>query len=286
MPDTDTVQSIRTKFEALRPLMTRAAPAALGRRRGGGPRPRRHHGRRRRHRDVPDHDHPRHPRTPAARGPPRPCADLPPGRSRRAGGGRKPLTQTDPTLLADLDALVEPSTRGDPQSPLALDLQEHPQAGRGVPRRRAIASASGPWPPCSTRQGYSLQANRKTREGGAHPDRDAQFEHINARRVRAFQRRGQPVISVDTKKKELVGDFKNGGREWQPAGQPEEVRVHDFHGQGAGQGDPLRRLRPDGQPGLGQRRHRPRHGAVRGRGDPPLVAGDGRGDAIPGRPSC
>ena len=90
--------------------------------------------------------------------------------------------------------------------------------------------------------GYSLQANRKTREGDSHPDRNAQFEYINAS-VQRFQQRGQPVISVDTKKKELVGDFKNGGREWQPEGEPEEVQVHDFLDKELGQGDPLRRVR-------------------------------------------
>ena len=92
--------------------------------------------------------------------------------------------------------------------------------------------------------GYRLQANRKTREGKQHPDRDGQFRRINAM-VKRFQRRRQPVVSVDAKKKELIGDFKNAGREWRPRGEPEEVRVHDFVDFGAGQGDPLRGLRPD-----------------------------------------
>jgi hypothetical protein len=145
---------------------------------------------------------------------------------RRPGGGRKRLTQQDRTLLTDLEALVNPSTRGDPQSPLrwtckstrnlaeALVDQGHQVSHQTVAR---LLQATG----------YNLQVNRKTREGASHPDRDAQFEYI-ARQVRSFQRRGQPVVSVDTKKKELVGDFKNAGREWQPEGSPEEVRCKDF----------------------------------------------------------
>jgi hypothetical protein len=147
-------------------------------------------------------------------------------RIRRPGGGRRSLTQRDPQLLAALEALIEPATRGDPESPLRwtcksirrlaeeLTGQNHPVAATTVATLLHDA-------------GYSLQANRKTREGAAHPDRNAQFEHINAV-VRRFLGRDQPAISVDTKKKELVGDFKNGGREWHPAGQPEDVRVHDF----------------------------------------------------------
>jgi len=147
-------------------------------------------------------------------------------RVRAPGGGRKPLTTRDPTLLGELEALVEPVTRGDPMSPLrwtckstrqlaaALREREHPVSHQTVAELLHVLE-------------YSLQGNRKTTEGATHPDRDAQFTHINAQ-TEAFQHRGQPVIAVDTKKKELVGDFKNGGREWQPAGQPEPVRVHDF----------------------------------------------------------
>lgn len=147
-------------------------------------------------------------------------------RIRRPGGGRKRLLETDPELLAALEALIEPVTRGDPESPLRwtckstrrlaeeLTKQDHPVGPSTVATLLREA-------------GYSLQANRKTREGAAHPDRNAQFEYIN-RCVERFQKRGQPAISVDTKKKELVGDFKNAGREWRPAGEPEEVRVHDF----------------------------------------------------------
>ena len=147
-------------------------------------------------------------------------------RVRVSGGGRKKLVAKDATLLSDLDALIEPTTRGDPQSTLRwtcksttrlaqeLNRQGHPVSQRTVCDLLAQLR-------------YSLQATRKTREGSHHPDRDAQFRHI-ASVVTQYQDDGQPVISVDTKKKELIGDFKNGGREWQPKGQPEAVRTHDF----------------------------------------------------------
>ena len=147
-------------------------------------------------------------------------------RVRRPGGGRRPLTETDPGLMAALEALIEPATRGDPESPLRWTCKST--------RRLADELTHGHHPvsvntvAALLRQaGYSLQANRKTREGASHPDRNAQFEHINTS-VRSFHDRGQPAISVDTKKKELVGDFKHAGREWHPRGEPEEVRVHDF----------------------------------------------------------
>ena len=157
-------------------------------------------------------------------------------RVRRPGGGRRRLAETDPELLTALEALVEPATRGDPESPLRwtckstaklaaeLARQQHPVSDRTVAALLIQA-------------GYSLQANRKTREGASHPDRNAQFEYLNAS-VKRFDRRGQPAISVDTKKKELVGDFKNGGREWRPAGKPEEVRVHDFQDKTLGKAIP------------------------------------------------
>jgi hypothetical protein len=132
----------------------------------------------------------------------------------------------EPALVKDLEALVEPTTRGDPMSPLRWTCKSTRQLAEELQRQghavsyRTVAALLHALD-------YSLQAPRKTREGAAHPDRNAQFEHIN-RHVRAFQRRGQPVISVDTKKKELVGDFKNGGREWHPQGSPEHVRTHDF----------------------------------------------------------
>jgi transposase len=149
-----------------------------------------------------------------------------PDRLRKTGGGRKQLTQTDPALVSALEALVEPLTRGDPESPLRWTCKstrkladELRRCGHGVGYRTVA------W--LLHEAGYSLQANRKTREGNQHPDRNAQFEYINAQAIR-FQKRRQPVISVDTKKKELVGDFKNGGQEWHPQGEPEKVRVHDF----------------------------------------------------------
>jgi transposase len=135
-----------------------------------------------------------------------------PRRTRRHGGGRKPLTEHDPRLLRALEILVDPMTRGDPMSPLRwtcksaarlaaeLQAQGHQASERSVNR---LLHASG----------YSLQSNRKTLEGGVHPDQDAQFQHIN-RRVKAHQKQGQPVVSVDAKKKELVGRYRNGGREW------------------------------------------------------------------------
>lgn len=147
-------------------------------------------------------------------------------RVRAAGGGRKKLIDLDQGLLDALDALVEPTSRGDPMSPLRWTCksttrlaQELSEMGHVVSQRTVCDLLA--------RLNYSLQSTRKTREGSHHPDRDAQFQHI-AKAVAQFQRQRQPAISVDTKKKELIGDFKNGGREWQPAGQPERVRVHDF----------------------------------------------------------
>jgi len=148
------------------------------------------------------------------------------GRARKPGGGRKPLTEHDPKLLRALETLVDPVTRGDPMSPLRWTC-------KSAAKLASELRASGH--PASERSinrllhdlGYSLQSNRKTIDGGDHPDRDAQFQYIN-RRVKAFQKQGQPVVSVDTKKKELVGQFRNGGQEWQPKGRPERVKVHDF----------------------------------------------------------
>ncbi len=147
-------------------------------------------------------------------------------RIRRLGGGRRPLTAGDPGLLAALEALVEPATRGDPESPLRWTCKSTRRLADELRRQRHPVSA-GTVAVLLREAGYSLQANRKTREGAGHPDRNAQFAYINAS-VQRFLRRGQPAVSVDTKKKELVGDFKNGGREWHPEGTPEEVRVHDF----------------------------------------------------------
>jgi Rhodopirellula transposase DDE domain len=148
------------------------------------------------------------------------------GRTRRVGGGRKRLTEKDPGLLKALNQFVDPFTRGDPESPLRWTsksttklAQELLQAGHPVSQRTVCDLLAA--------EGYSLQSTRKSREGGQHADRDAQFQHLNGQVQRALQDR-QPVISVDTKKKELVGDFKNAGQEWRPKGEPIPVRVHDF----------------------------------------------------------
>ena len=150
----------------------------------------------------------------------------PPGQMRRVGGGRKKLLVTDPSILTDLEQLVEPTTRGDPESPLRWTCLSVRKLAAALGERGH--SVSYQWVAEALRElNYSLQANRKTKEGGDQPDRDAQFAHINATSA-AFLAEGEPVISVDTKKKELVGDFKNGGREWRPSGDAEQVRVHDF----------------------------------------------------------
>lgn len=147
-------------------------------------------------------------------------------RIRRPGGGRKPLSETDASLLDDLRSLVEPDARGDPQSPLLWTCKSLRKLSASL---RAMGHTIGRTlvGELLHRLDYRLQANRKTREGTDHPDRDAQFRYINDR-VKDALAAGEPAISVDTKKKELVGDFKNGGREWRPQGSPEQVRVHDF----------------------------------------------------------
>jgi transposase len=147
-------------------------------------------------------------------------------RVRRAGGGRKPLTVKDATLLDDLRRLVEPSTRGDPETPLLWTAKSLRKLAAGL-RKLGHQISYSVVGDLLRSLGYSLQANRKTREGGKHPDRDAQFGYINDK-VKAALAAGEPAISVDTKKKELVGDFKNAGREWRPQGNPAHVRVHDF----------------------------------------------------------
>lgn len=147
-------------------------------------------------------------------------------RVRRAGGGRKPATKTQPVLLEAPDDLVRSSIRGDPEAPLrwVSESRRHPSAAlaeRGFAAGRKLVGR------LLRRLGFGLRANRKTREGVSHPDRDARFEHISAA-VKEFQAAGEPAISVDTKKRELVGDFRNGGRELRPKGRPEPVRAHDF----------------------------------------------------------
>jgi hypothetical protein len=161
---------------------------------------------------------------------------IPVGRSRKPGGGRKSVTHHAPDILEALDKLVEPTTRGDPQSPLRWTCKSTRQLAAELQRQgyqigdRKVADLL-------SQMRYSLQANVKTLEGNQHPDRNAQFEYINQQTI-AFQSRRQPVISVDTKKKELVGDFSNSGREWRPQGEPEKTRVHDFEDKELGKAIP------------------------------------------------
>lgn len=147
-------------------------------------------------------------------------------RIRRSGAGRKRTVDTDPTLKADLEKLINPTERGDPESPLRWTsksvrhlAQELKRMGHQTSHRMVAELLH--------ELGYSLQGNRKTLEGSSHPDRDAQFEHINSQ-AQEYSATSDPVISVDTKKKELVGEFKNGGREWHPEGIAPRVKVHDF----------------------------------------------------------
>src|ERR1700728_1847987 len=155
--------------------------------------------------------------------PERPSAS---SRVRRAGGGRKRAVEKDPTLLSDLKRLVEPTTRGDPMTPLLWTAKSLRNLAAGLTQlghcvcHNVVAGLL-------LEMGYSLQSNRKTLEGASHPDRDAQFHYINDQ-VKSALAAEQPAISVDTEKKELVGDFKNAGREYRPNGRPEDVRVHDF----------------------------------------------------------
>jgi transposase len=164
------------------------------------------------------------------------AGEAPPGRTRRPGGGRRSVTETDPGLLPALLALVEPDERGDPESPLRWTVKST--------RNLAVElTAAGHRVGADTvaellhREGFSLQANAKTLEGRQSPDRDAQFRYLNDQ-ARAHQAAGDPVISVDTKKKELVGDYRNGGRQWRPPGEPVPVNTHDFPDQDLGRAIP------------------------------------------------
>ena len=151
---------------------------------------------------------------------------LPPGRVRRPGGGRKSAVETDPGLPAALERLIEPTTRGDPESPLRWTCKSLRKLTGALREQGHIVSQRVVANLLRTLE-YSLQGNRKVLEGSQHPDRNAQFEHLNAQ-IQAQLAVGEPAISVDAKKKELVGPFKNGGRELRPKGDPEPVRVHDF----------------------------------------------------------
>jgi len=152
----------------------------------------------------------------------------PPGRVRQPGAGRKRITDHDPRLVGALERLIDPETRGDPESPLRWSCKSTRTLSAQLTREKHPISHMKV-AQLLHEQGYSLQGNRKTKEGVDHPDRDAQFRHINTRVKRALAK-GTPVISVDTKKKELVGEYENGGRQWLPAKSPVEVQGHDFPG--------------------------------------------------------
>ncbi len=200
-------------------------------------------------------------------------------RIRKPGAGRKRLEDTQPGLVEALDALIDPSTRGDPESPLRWTCKSTRRLAEELTTQGFQISPTKVGELLAA-DGYSLQGNSKTREGSQHPDRNAQFERIN-RQVKTFQGKGQPVVSVDTKKKELVGDFKNVGREWQRRGEPVPVRGPRLPGPGTRQGDPVWRVRPAPKRGMGQRGGRPRHVGVRSRVAPSLVEADGE-EGLPG----
>ena len=154
-------------------------------------------------------------------------AELPDGRVRREGGGRREVADIDPTLVTDLQRLVEPVTMGDPERPLKWVSKSPVKLADELRKQGHEVSPNTVSRLLSERLEYSRQVNRKTHEGASHPDRNAQFEHINAK-VAASMAAGVPVISVDTKKKELIGNFRNGGSDWRPKGDPHRVKVHDF----------------------------------------------------------
>src|SRR4051812_39107668 len=201
-----------------------------------------------------------------------------PDRSRRCGGGRHCDEVDDPTLCRDLELLVDPATRGDPMSALRWTCKSTRRLAQEL-QRQGHAVSHPTVALLLIHLGYSLQGNRKTRELASHPDRHAQFEFINAR-VLDFQTRGQPVVSVDTKKKEVIGDFKNGGSEWHPEGQPEVVRAKDFPDKKLGKGIPYG-VYDLGQR-LGKRWYRSRYGGFRNGNHSPLVGGDGPAVLSPG----
>ncbi len=153
-------------------------------------------------------------------------APFPAGRVRQPGGGRRSLASRDATLIEDLRRIVEPATLGDPVRPLLWVSKSHDKLAAALSEMGHRISATSMRRLLPT-LGFSRQTNRKADEGSKHPDRDAQFEHINAHVVER-QAAGQPVISVDTKKKELVGNYKNGGSDYRPKGDPQRVKVHDF----------------------------------------------------------
>lgn len=158
-------------------------------------------------------------------------------RQRRPGGGRKSVVEKHPQLLSTIERIVDPATRGDPMAPLKWTSKSLSHIVNELSQQGYAIGATTVRKLLQEELDYSLQALQKTREGISHPDRDAQFQYIN-RQCQAFQQRHQPVISVDSKKKELVGDFKNGGREWHRKGEPEPVRTHDFEDKQKGKATP------------------------------------------------
>lgn len=164
-------------------------------------------------------------------------ATLERGRSRRAGAGRKKATVADPELASALEAIVEPDAKGDPESPLRWTLKSTRQLADALTAAGHATSSRTVAHVLADQLGYSLQANRKSIEGRQHPDRDAQFRYLNEQ-IRRHARRGEPVVSVDTKKKELIGSYKNGGQTWRPGKDPEPVKTHDFIDPEAGKAIP------------------------------------------------
>jgi len=201
------------------------------------------------------------------------AAPLPKGRERREGGGRRHLSGRDATLVEDLRSIIEPATLGDPMRPLLWMSKSHDKVAVALRKKGHGISASSVKRLLPT-LGYSRQSNRKADEGSKHPDRNAQFEHINAKAI-AAQTGGQPVISVDTKKKELIGNYKNGGTDYRPKGDPRRVKVHDFEDKELGKVVPYGVYDVGANTRVGKRRDHKRHGSVCRRLDPPLARRDG-----------
>ena len=183
------------------------------------------------------------------------------------------MTVRDPTLLEDLQRLLEPATMGDPMRPLRWVSKSHDKLATAL-RAMGHKVSSSTIPKLLEELKYCRHSNRKTKKAGKHPDRDAQFEYINAK-VEVFQAAGEPVISIDAEKKELLGEFKNGGSDYGPQGEPIEVNAHDFRRQGVGQGRPFTGSTTWDQPRLCQPRNRPQHRGVRRQRRPMLARSDG-----------
>ncbi len=192
---------------------------------------------------------------------------------RRKGGGTPRLTVKDPTLLEDLQRLLEPATMGNPMRPLRWVSKSHDKLATAL-RAMGHKVSSSTIPKLLEELKYCRHSNRKTKEAGKHPDRDAQFEYINAK-VEAFQAAGEPVISIDAKKKELLGEFKNGGSDYGPQGEPIEVNAHDFEDKELGKVVPYGVYDIGANLGYVEPRNRPRHRGVRRQRRPMLARSDG-----------